>query len=112
MAEGSRTEDERRITELLRVNRELAVEIRDLAADRRAQPRSSQVPAARSVARLQAERDSLVVELGSTRDRLRAVENERDALLANRDELEREVARLRNGLAGLLRRARARLLRS
>ena len=112
MTDDPRTDDDPRVAELLRVNRELAGEIRDLSLGRREQPRPSQVPAARSVAKLRAERDSLAAELDSTRARLGAVENERDALLVNRDELGREVARLRSGLAGLLRRARARLLRS
>jgi predicted nucleic acid-binding Zn-ribbon protein len=112
MADDPRAENEPRIAELLRVNGELAVEIRDLALGRRTSPRRGQTAAARSVAKLQAERDALAVEIESTRDRLRAVENERDALLVNRDELELEVARLRSGLAGLLRRTRARLLRS
>jgi len=112
MADDSRTEDDLRVAELLRVNGELAAEIRDLALGRRAAPRSSQVPAARRVAKLEAERDSLAAELEAVRDQLGAVKAERDALLVNRAELEREVVRLRSGLAGLLRRARARLLRS
>jgi chromosome segregation ATPase len=119
MADDPKTADDVRVAELLRVNRELAVEIRDLTLGRRAEPRRGQMPAARSVAKLRAERDSLEAERESleaeresVRAQLGAVEGERDALLVHRAELEREVARLRSGLAGMLRRARARLLRS
>ncbi len=100
------------MAELLRVNSELAGEIRDLTLGRRMEPRRSQLSASRGVAKLQAERDSLAGELESVGGQLRAVEGERDALLARREELEREVLRLRSGWAGMLRRARARLLRS
>jgi chromosome segregation ATPase len=112
MAEGPGAGEDPRVAELLRVNAELAGELRDLALGRRAAPRSGQVPAARRVAALEAERDSLAAELEATRERLSATGAERDALLVHRAELEAEVARLRAGLAGLLRRARARLLRS
>jgi chromosome segregation ATPase len=112
MAESPGTGEDPRVSELLRVNAELAGELRDLTLGRRASPRSGQVPAARRVAGLEAERDSLATELEATRERLGAAEAERDALRTRRAELEDEVARLRAGLAGLLRRARARLLRS
>jgi hypothetical protein len=112
MGEGPGAGEDPRVVELLRVNAELAAELRDLALGRRAAPRSGQVPAARRVAGLEAERDSLTAELEAKREQLGAVEAERDALLIHRAELEGEVARRRAGFAGMLRRARARLLRS
>jgi chromosome segregation ATPase len=116
--------DEERVDELLRVNRELAAEIRDLTAGRRAAPRSGQLPAARGVAKLQAERDRLAAEREALAAELAAREAERDHLREHGEELARqigeqarrieglshEVERLRGGLAGILRRLRARLL--
>jgi uncharacterized protein YlxW (UPF0749 family) len=117
MADDSRIEEDRRIAELLRVNGELAAEIRDLSVGRRAQPRSGQVPAARSVAKLQAERDSLAAELEASRaqvDRLTRETGEQGRHIENQtrqiEALSHEVAMLRGGVAGILRRLRARLL--
>lgn len=119
MGDGAASDEERRIAELLRVNAELAAEIRDLKLGRASSPRPGQLPAARRVSQLWAERDSLAEQLGATRAQLGAVEGERDGLrhqrddlLRQRDELQREALRLRSGIAGLLRRIRARLLRS
>ncbi len=105
-------DQERRVAELLRVNRELAGELRDLRNGRTAEPRPSQLPAARRVAKLRGERESLAEELETTRAELRATSAERDGLLERATTLEGEVARLRSGVSGLLRHARARLLRS
>jgi biotin operon repressor len=117
MAEESRTGEDRRIAELLRVNGELAAEIRDLSLGRRTQPRTGQLPAARSVAKLQAERDSLATELQASRaevDRLIRETEEQGRQIESQtrqiEALSREVAMLRGGVAGVLRRARARLL--
>lgn len=117
MADDSRTEDDRRVAELLRVNGELATEIRDLALGRRVEPRRGQMPAARSVAKLQAERDSLAAELEASRaevDRLGRRGEELDRHIENQtrriEELSAEVAQLRGGVGGILRRVRARLL--
>ena len=99
MTDDPETEDDPRIAELLRVNSELAGEIRDLSLGRRAQPRSSQVPAARSVAKLLAERDSLAAELEASRaavDRLTRNDEDQTRRI---DELTAEVARLRGGFA-------------
>ena len=112
MATDSTQTDNQRITELLRVNAELAAEIRDLKLGRRASPRISQVPAARGLAKLEAERRSLGAELDSSQAQAAALERERDDLLRHRDELDREVRRLREGVRGALRRIRARLLRA
>lgn len=110
MAEDSRAADDSRVVELLRVNGELATEIRDLSLGRREQPRPSQVPAARSVAKLQAERDLLAAELEASRAEVdRLTRNDEDQT-HRIDELTTEVDRLRGGVAGILRRARAHLL--
>lgn len=101
-------EDER-VEELLRVNAELAAEIRGLRQDRAAS-RGSAMPAARRVARLVEERDSLAARLEETQTELAAVTGERDSLRRSVEELHGEVVRLRSGVRGLLRRARARLL--
>lgn len=104
--------DALRVAELLRVNRELASEIRHLTRERVAEPRPSQLPAARRITRLVNERDSLLAELKVARADLQSVSAGRDELLHQRDALEGEVTRLRSGFTGLLRRARARLLRN
>jgi cell division protein FtsB len=109
---GQGPEEERRVAELMRVNRELANEVRDLREGRTAEPRPAQLPAARHVAKLRGERDSLAEQLDATRAELHAVSAERDRLVDRASALDREVARLRSGVSGLLRRARARLLRS
>jgi cell division protein FtsB len=117
-------DEEERVAELLRVNRELAAEIRDLAAGRRSAPRSGQLPAARGIAKLRAERDSLQVERETLAAELAATRAERDNLRQHGEELARqieeharrieglshEVERLRGGVGGILRRIRARLL--
>lgn len=138
MSEERQSPDEkRRVAELLRANRELAGEIRELTLGRRAKPRSAQLPAARHVAKLRAEREALAAErdeLAAERE-LRAVELEQSRAEAERQrghgerlekqvqeqahrideqgrrlaELNDEVERLRGGLKGILRSARARL---
>lgn len=99
-----------RIEELLRVNAELAGELRGLAAGRRDAPRLGQVPAARSVARLLAERDDLSGQLRETEARLAALQADRDGLERQNQELAAAVARLSAGLPGVLRRIRGRFL--
>lgn len=104
--------EERRIAELLRINEELAAEIRSLSLGLVESPRPGQLAAARQVAKLQAERNSLASELDSTRAELHGLCEERDALLDHKAALETEVTRLRSGIRGLLRRGRSRLLNS
>ncbi|HEX7292945.1 MAG TPA: hypothetical protein VF259_00230 [Solirubrobacterales bacterium] len=109
MSDGGRHEDPR-VEELLRVNAELAAEVRDLALGRTDAPRSAAMPTSRRLATLIDERDA-------QRERLRALEAEAEALRSERDHLARreqelnaEVARLRSGFSGMLRRLRGRLL--
>jgi predicted nuclease with TOPRIM domain len=108
---------EAEVEELLRLNAELAAELRAIATGRDGEPRRSPLPAARRVARIVEERDSLAARLEqaqaqveATRAELAVVSEERDWLRRHVEELHEEVVRLRSGLRGLLRRARARLL--
>lgn len=109
MSEKERVESTR-VEELLRVNAALAAELRDLAQGRADKPRPAAATAARGVARLLAERDALARRLEETETTLAATESERNQLERVNHELALEVARLRSGFAGLLRRARGRLL--
>lgn len=122
---SGRPEEERRVEELLRVNAELAAELRDLTLNRAPAPRSGALGAARRLARLVAERDALAADLEATRSELAQREQRNRDLEQHHQELARrihdqaqriealewEVARLRAGTRGLLRRLRARLLR-
>lgn len=108
-----------RVEELLRVNAELAAELRALTAGRADAPRRGRVPAARGVAKLQSEREALTVQLQETQaalDHLQGVQAaldevsaERERLSRENEELANEVVRLRSGWRGLLRRVRGRL---
>lgn len=108
-----------RMQELLRVNAELAAELRALSAGQVDAPRQGRVPAARSIARLYAEREALTVQLEETQTALEHLQGvqaaldevsaERERLGRENEELANEVARLRSGWKGLLRRLRGRL---
>ena len=98
------------VEELLRVNAELAAEIRALSGGRTEEPRSGQVPAARGVARLRSEREALAERLQETEAALAATRADRDGLERQNREMAAEIARLSAGLSGFLRRARGRLL--
>jgi chromosome segregation ATPase len=111
--EDHRAADER-VEELLRVNTELANEIRSIRAGRVERPRSAAVPAARLLGNLEAERQALRRELEDTRAALEdtraaltATKADRDGLERQNQEMDAEIARLRTGTAGILRRARA-----
>lgn len=111
--------DDSRVEELLRVNAELAAELRALAAGQTPAPRQGRVPAARGVARLHAEREALTVQLQETQAALEhlqgvqvaldVVSAERERLSRENEELANEVVRLRSGWKGILRRLRGRL---
>lgn len=98
------------VEELLRVNAELAAEIRALTQGRTEGPRSGQVPAARGIARLLSERDALAARLEETEAELATTRTHREGLEAQNREMAAEIARLSSGLSGFLRRARGRLL--
>lgn len=111
-------EESTRVAELLRVNAELAAELRSLLAGRTEAPRSAPMPTARRLGTLlverdaaRAERDRLADELAATRTHVENVERQRDALEQRNAALLAEVTRLRTGLRGAARRLRARLLR-
>ena len=106
----ARATESRRVEELLRVNAELAAELRDLTAERAERPRPAQVPAARGVSRLISERDSLAERLRETEAELEFTRAGRDGLERQNQEMDAEIAGLRSGFLGLLRRAGARIL--
>jgi len=92
---------ERRVEELRRVNERLGRELIEAEAGRRP---TGATPAGRSLAKLVAERDGAAAELAELRSELERLWPENEALRA-------EVDRLRGGIVGLSRRARARLRR-
>lgn len=141
-SDGTAGEDSR-VEALLRVNAELAAEIRGLQEGRIDHPRSAAAPSARRLGRLLVSHDELLTdhdELIAERDRLLAelsrlkgeleeqgrrllaetaraakLEDERVRLVQKIDEygrlaeaLQAEVARLRGGIVGKLRRGVAR----
>ena len=99
--EGRVAELERRVEELRRVNERLGRELVAVEAGRRP---ATATPAARTVAKLVAERDGAEAELAELRQELERLWPDNQALRA-------EVDRLRGGIVGLSRRARARLSR-
>jgi chromosome segregation ATPase len=99
-----------KVEELLRVNAELAAEIRALSQERTERPRSGQIPAARGIARLLSERDALAARLEEAEAALEVTRADRDRLEQQNREFAAEIARLSAGLSGFLRRARGRLL--
>lgn len=106
---SERPEDPR-VEELLRVNAELAAEVRNLTLGYADAPRPAGMPATRRLGRLIEERDQLQEELEETRAELELVSRHRAGLEAQNQELAQEVVQLREGLAGLLRQWRARLI--
>ena len=91
----------RRVEELRRVNERLGRELIEAEAGRRP---TQTTPVGRSLAKLVAERDKAEAELAELRSELERLWPENQALRA-------EVDRLRGGVVGLSRRARARLSR-
>ena len=99
------SEDARRVEALLEANAALAAEVRSLALGRRAAPRSAPTPTSRRLA-------AQLAELEGTRAALAQMTASYDDLLAHNRELAAEIEALRSGVPGILRRARARLLRT
>jgi hypothetical protein len=103
MAAEERRDEDRRVEELMRVNAELAAEIRSLALGRADAPRSSLLGATRRVATVSEATAALEAQttgLESLREQNEEVERQ-----------VREIEALRAGPLGLLRRVKARLLR-
>lgn len=112
------------VEELLRVNAELAAELRALRADRIEAPRQGRVPAARGIAKLRRERDALASQLAETqaalegaqagqeslRGALEEVQGHRESLELQNQKMAAEIVRLRTGVRGAMRRVRGRLL--
>lgn len=114
---AERGEENPLVEELLRANAELAAELRSLAAGRAPEPRPGRVPAARGIAHLWGERNTLATRLEETQAALEATQGALEDVQAHREGLERqnqemaaEIIRLRTGPRGALRRLRGRLL--
>ena len=99
---------ELRVDELRRVNDQLGRELVGGAASR--QPHSP-VTAARTLTKLTQERDVAQTRLEEARQQLAEVQSGLDHYGRENAQLRSEVARLRVGVPGLLRRAQARLRR-
>ncbi len=115
---GAETDEARRVEELLRVNARLAAEVRSLTLARAEAPRPGAMTAARRLAVLAEERDTLAMHLGGARNEVDAARAELELARTHCGQLERantelarEVARLRGGPRGMMRRGFARLLR-
>ena len=98
---------ELRVEELRRVNDQLGRRLVEGAASR--QPHSP-VTAARSLTKLTQERDLAQTQLEEARQRLRDADSGLDHYRRENEQLRFEAARLRFGVPGFFRRARARLL--
>lgn len=105
--------DDPRVEELLRVNAELAAEVRNLTLGFADAPRPAGMPTTRRLARLIEERDRLQAELEQARSDRDHVQAHRAGLELQNQEMAIEIvrlnARLDAGIGGALRRARARL---
>ncbi len=99
---------ELRVAELRRVNEQLGRRLIDGAASR--QPHSP-VTAARTLTKLTQERDLAQTKLEEARQQLGEAQSGLDHYGRENAQLRSEVARLRVGVPGLLRRAQARLRR-
>lgn len=99
-----------RVEELLRVNAELAAEVRNLTLGYADAPRPAGMPTTRRLGRLIEERDQLQADLEATRTKLEAVSEDRAGLQRQNQEMAVEIVRLSTGLFGFLRRARGKFL--
>ncbi len=107
----ARPHEEARVEELLRVNAELAAEIRNLTLARADAPRSTLLTATRGIATAAEERDQALAGLESANAELSGLKKRNEELRELVDEQVLELERLRSGPIGLLRRAKARVLR-
>lgn len=104
-----KSDGERRIAELQRVNEELAAEVRSLTLGRTGSPSRGSLPASREIAKLRGQREALAAELEETRAQLAEVQAHREGLEQQNREMAAEIVRLGSGWLGLVRRLRGRL---
>jgi cell division protein FtsB len=107
---SGRQGEDPRVEELLRVNAELAAEVRNLTLGYADAPRPAGMPTTRRLGRLIEERDQLQAELVQARAELGQVQAHREGLERQNQEMAAEISRLSAGLGGVLRRARGKLL--
>lgn len=105
------SERDERVEELLRINAELAAEMRNLTNGHADGPRPAGMLTSRRLGRLIGERDELLVELYSVQGELELAEKHRSDLERQNQAMATEIARLSTGLPGMLRRVRGRLRR-
>ena len=103
--------ERQRVEELERLNAELAAEIRSVTLGRASGPRPSLLGASRHLARVIDERDRTAAELEQQNASLIRLSDEIHELRRRVEVQTAEVERLRAGPVGLLRRAKASLLR-
>lgn len=100
--------EQRAVEELLRVNAELAAELRALSQGRTAAPRPGPHTAARRLPRLEAEIVALAAELEAMEGKLDETQAHREGLERQNQQMASEIARLGArldaGLLGYLRR--------
>jgi len=107
---SERPGEDPRVEELLRVNAQLAAEVRNLTLGYADAPRPAGMPTTRRLGRLIEERDQLQAELAAARAEVEASARHREELERRQEELVEQVAELRMGVRGVLRRLRSRLL--
>ena len=105
---SERQGEDPRVEELLRINAELAAEVRNLTLGYADAPRPAGMPTTRRLGRLIDERDGLQAELEATRSELEKVRADRAGLERQNQEMAIEIVRLSSGLIGFLRRVRGR----
>ena len=106
----SERREDPRVEELLRVNAELAAEVRNLTLGYADAPRPAGMPTTRRLGRLIEERDQLQDDLETTRSQLEDVRADRAGLERQNQEMAIQIVRLSTGIFGFLRRARGKFL--
>jgi chromosome segregation ATPase len=109
--EKSESGRDERVEELLRVNAELAAEIRSMVLGRTDVPRSAMLGASRRLVKITEERDGAEAELAQQNASLVELSEEVHQLRRRIEIQNGELERLRAGPSGIFRRAKASLLR-
>jgi cell division protein FtsB len=107
---SERRDEDSRVEELLRVNAELAAEVRNLTLGYADAPRPAGMPTTRRLGRLLEERDQLQADVEATRSELEDVREDRAGLERQNQQMAAEIARLSTGLSGFVRRVRGNLM--